>query len=152
MTNIPIDDRGFTLGHGLFETVLWADGALAHWDDHVERLERGCRALSLPTPDRAAFRASAEAALATAGSPSRAAVRLNWSAGSGARGLDPIEDPKPRLTASASPLGPPPGPVSLAIAKVRRNDRSPSSRLRACPTSTTSWPGPRPAPPGPRRR
>ena len=27
---IELDDRGFTLGHGLFETVLWAgvDGAL----------------------------------------------------------------------------------------------------------------------------
>lgn len=131
MTDIPIDDRGFTLGHGLFETVLWAGGALAHWDAHAERLERGCRALGLPTPDRTAFRAAAEAALAQVGSPSRAAVRLNWSAGSGARGLDPIEDPQPRLTASASVLGPQPGPVTLATARVRRNDRSPSSRLKS---------------------
>ena len=131
MTDIPIDDRGFTLGHGLFETVLWAAGTLAHWDAHVERLERGCGALGLPTPDRTAFRAAADAALAQVGSPSRAAVRLNWSAGSGARGLDPIETPQPRLTASASVLGPPPGPVSLATARVRRNDRSPASRLKS---------------------
>ncbi|WP_366852206.1 aminotransferase class IV, partial [Phenylobacterium sp.] len=57
-SEIPLDDRGFTLGYGLFETVLWAEGAPAHWDVHVERLERGCRALGLPLPDRAAFRAA----------------------------------------------------------------------------------------------
>jgi len=130
MTDIPLDDRGFTLGHGLFETVLWADGALAHWDAHVERLERGCRVLRLPPPDRVAFRAAADAAVAAAGSPERAAVRLNWSAGSGDRGLDPPADPQPRLTASAAALGPPAGPARLVTAQVRRNDRSPTSRLK----------------------
>ncbi|TAJ67939.1 MAG: 4-amino-4-deoxychorismate lyase [Phenylobacterium sp.] len=130
MTDIPLDDRGFTLGHGLFETVLWADGRLGQWDAHVERLERGCRALRLPTPDRATFRAAADAALAAAGSPKRAAVRLNWSAGVGDRGLDPPAELQPRLTAIAAPLGPPPGPARLATAHVRRNDRSPASRLK----------------------
>jgi branched-chain amino acid aminotransferase/4-amino-4-deoxychorismate lyase len=131
MTDIPLDDRGFTLGHGLFETVLWTDGAPAYWDAHVERLERGCRTLRLPTPDRAALRAAADAALAAAGAPKRAAIRLNWSAGSGDRGLDPPSDPQPRLTASASALGPPPGPAKLVTAHVRRNDRSPVSRLKS---------------------
>src|SRR5688572_33315589 len=104
---IALDDRGFTLGHGLFETVLWADGAPEYWDAHVERLERGCRTLGLPTPDRVAFRAAAEAAIAAKGAPRRAAVRLNWSAGVGDRGLDPPEIFAPRLTATAAILGPP---------------------------------------------
>lgn len=131
MTDIPLDDRGFTLGHGLFETVLWIDGDLAHWDSHRERLERGCRTLGLPIPDREAFRAAADAALGAAGTPARAAVRLNWSAGSGGRGLDFPEPLEPRLTALATPLGPTPGPVTLATARVRRNDRSPTSRLKS---------------------
>ncbi|MBU1378482.1 MAG: aminotransferase class IV [Alphaproteobacteria bacterium] len=130
MTDIPLDDRGFTLGHGLFETVLWADGVLAHWEAHVERLDRGCRALRLPLPERAVVRAAAESALVAAETPKRAAVRLNWSAGSGDRGLDPPSDPRPRLTASAAALGPPPGPARLITAHVRRNDRSPASRLK----------------------
>jgi len=130
MTEIPLDDRGFTLGHGLFETVLWADDRLAHWDDHVERLERGCRALRLPAPDRGQLQKAALVALDAAGSPIRAAVRLNWSAGSGDRGLDPPSDPKPRLTASAAALGAAPGPARLVTAQVRRNDRSPASRLK----------------------
>src|SRR5688500_4968069 len=120
MTDIPIDDRGFTLGHGLFETVLWADERLTHWDDHVERLERGCRALRLPTPARDRLHKAALVALDVAGSPIRAAVRLNWSAGSGDRGLDPPTEIKPRLTASAVPLGAPPGPARLITAQVRR--------------------------------
>lgn len=131
MTDISLDDRGFTLGHGLFETVLWADGGLAHWDPHVERLERGCRTLGLPAPDRAAARNAADTAMAAAGSPARAAVRLNWSAGPGGRGLDSPAEIRPRLTALATPLGAPPGPVTLATVKVRRNDRSPTSRLKS---------------------
>lgn len=131
MTDISLDDRGFTLGHGLFETVLWADGRLEHWDDHAERLERGCRVLRLPPPDRAELLAAAETALATAGSPKRAAIRLNWSAGPGDRGLDPPTEPRPRLTASASALGAAPGPARLVTAQVRRNDRSPVSRLKS---------------------
>lgn len=130
MSDIALDDRGFTLGHGLFETVLWVDGGLAHWEAHAERLERGCGVLKLPAPDREDLRRAALDALDQAGHPARAAVRLNWSAGSGGRGLDPLEDPKPRLTATAAPSRAPSGPATLATAKVRRNDRSPASRLK----------------------
>ena len=41
---IPIDDRGLTLGDGLFETVLAENGALVLWGEHVARLVRGCEA------------------------------------------------------------------------------------------------------------
>ncbi|RAK64793.1 aminotransferase class IV [Phenylobacterium kunshanense] len=131
MTDIRIDDRGFTLGHGLFETVLWAPAGPAHWDAHRERLERGCRTIGLPLPDRGELLAAAEGAAARLGGAERGAVRINWSAGPGARGLDPPDVFAPVLTASASPLGPPPGPVTLATAKVRRNDRSPASRVKS---------------------
>jgi len=131
MTDIPTDDRGFTLGHGLFETVLWARGALAHWDAHVERLERGCRALGLPTPDRAALQEAARVGLARAGTPDRAAVRLSWSAGSGGRGLDAPEPLLPRLSVVVTPTSPPQRPVMLATTRIRRNDRSPASRLKS---------------------
>lgn len=131
MSDIALDDRGFTLGHGLFETVLWVDGAPHHWDTHLERMERGCATLGLPRPDRAAARAEAEAAVAAAGAPPRAAVRLNWSAGPGERGLDPPTQPRPRLTASAAASTPVTTAVRLATARVRRNERSPAARLKS---------------------
>jgi branched-chain amino acid aminotransferase/4-amino-4-deoxychorismate lyase len=134
MTEIALDDRGFTLGHGLFETVLWANGTLEYWDAHVERLERGCRTLGLPTPERDAARRAAFLALEAMGSPLRAAVRINWSAGPGDRGLDPPELLRPQLTATASPMAVPataPTPARLVTAKVRRNDRSPAARVKS---------------------
>ena len=131
MTDIPTDDRGFTVGHGLFETVLWASGEPEHWDAHVERLERGCRALGLPLPVRREMRAAADAAVRVLGPVKRAAVRLSWTAGSGGRGLDFPEVLAPRLVVSAAASELPAGPVALATARVRRNDRSLTSRLKS---------------------
>jgi branched-subunit amino acid aminotransferase/4-amino-4-deoxychorismate lyase len=125
--SIASDDRGFTLGHGLFETILFEGGTLQDWDAHLARLVRGCAVLGLPAPDLAA---AEHAALAVAGTLARAAVRLTWSAGPGDRGLDPPAEPTPRLTITAAPAPLPPGPASLVTAQVRRNDQSPASRLK----------------------
>jgi branched-chain amino acid aminotransferase/4-amino-4-deoxychorismate lyase len=124
---IPADDRGFTLGDGLFETVLAEDGRLVAWDAHIVRLGRGAAALGLPAPDQAAARLEAEAALAGLGAQ-RAAVRLSWSAGSGGRGLDRAASSRPRLTVTAAPAPAPVGPARLVWATVRRNEHSPASR------------------------
>ena len=131
MSDIAVDDRGFTLGHGLFETVLWVEGRLDRWDAHLDRMARSCPVLGLPSPDPAACRREAEAALAAAGSPARAALRLNWSAGRGGRGLDIPSPITPVLTATATPLGSPPATLRLATAATRRNDGSPASRLKS---------------------
>lgn len=130
MSGIDPTDRGFTLGHGLFETLLAEHGVLAHWEAHLRRLVRGCAALGLPAPDAEACREAAVAALAAAGEPPRAAVRLNWSAGPGGRGLDPLADVQPRLTATAAPAALAQGPARLVTAQVRRNAHSPASRLK----------------------
>lgn len=123
-------DRGFTLGHGLFETILWSDGSLQHWEPHLARLDGGCAALGLPAPDPDACRRAAEAALVVAGRPARAAVRLNWSAGPGGRGLDPPSVPTPSLNAVATAVEPPAPTVTLVTATTRRNDGSITSRLK----------------------
>lgn len=130
MTPITPDDRGFALGHGLFETILWDDHHPGHWDAHLDRMAKGCKVLGLPAPDRVTCRNVVEEALQEAGRPHRAAVRVNWSAGRGDRGLDPPTKLQPVLTASAVSLGPPPGPAVMVTATVRRNDRSPASRLK----------------------
>jgi branched-chain amino acid aminotransferase/4-amino-4-deoxychorismate lyase len=127
---IAPDDRGFALGHGVFETVLWESHRLGHWEAHLARLARGATALGMPPPGPAACREAVEAALKAADYPSRAAVRLNWSAGVGGRGLDAPQPMAPELTASAARSDLPAGPVRLAVAVTRRNDLSPASRLK----------------------
>jgi branched-chain amino acid aminotransferase/4-amino-4-deoxychorismate lyase len=124
-------DRGLTLGVGLFETILAREGHLVLWDPHLARLTRGCAALGLPAPDPALCRAAADRALAAAGlGIGRAAIRLTWTGGPGARGLDPPEHQRPRLLATASAPAPPVSALRLHVSGVRRNASSPTSRLK----------------------
>jgi branched-chain amino acid aminotransferase/4-amino-4-deoxychorismate lyase len=128
---IPPDDRGLTLGDGLFETLLARDGRLVAPGPHLERLAAGCGVLGLPAPDRAKALALMEQALSVAGLASgRAAVRLTLTAGSGGRGLDRPAAIQPRLFATAALSPRPTGPVHLTMSTVRRNAGSPASRLK----------------------
>jgi branched-chain amino acid aminotransferase/4-amino-4-deoxychorismate lyase len=128
---IPADDRGFTLGHGPFETLLADVGGLHGWAAHLARLQSGCSVLGMPSPDETACEAAIAAALKGADSPSgRFAIRLSWSAGSGGRGLDLPASMEPRLVVTVAPVGPPPPSLELATVSIRRNERSPTSRLK----------------------
>lgn len=129
---IPPDDRGFTLGDGLFETVLARGGDLVRPDAHLDRLAAGCAALGLPALDRdAATREMRRALAKSCLGEARAAVRLTLTAGAGGRGLDRPAEIQPRLVATAAPAPMPQGPARLATALVRRNDRSPAARLKS---------------------
>ena len=129
--SIPPDDRGFTLGDGLFETVLAKAGELVLWDAHMDRLARGCAALGLPVLDPQSCRITADEELADAGlKGARAAVRIAWTAGSGGRGLDRPAVPVPRLVVQAFAAPRPKAPATLSIVSVRRNEATPVSRLK----------------------
>jgi branched-chain amino acid aminotransferase/4-amino-4-deoxychorismate lyase len=128
---IPPDDRGFTLGDGLFETVLARGGELVRLGAHLDRMIQGCGVLGLPEPDRAEAERLMRQALAEAGlEAERAAVRLTLTAGSGGRGLDRPEALTPRLVAVAAAAAKPATPARLVIARVRRNHQSPAARLK----------------------
>lgn len=129
--SLPLDDRGFLLGDGLFETLLAVDGDLDHFEAHAARLARGSAVIGLPSPAPADLRGAAEAALAGAGlGKGRAAVRLTWTAGSGGRGLDRPAEVAPRLLAAAAPAPLILDPARLASVAVRRNEGSPAARLK----------------------
>ena len=131
MEAVPLDDRGLLLGDGLFETLLWKDGALVLAEAHAARMAEGAAALGLPAPAHDAFLAVAEAAVRSAGlTGARAAVRITLTAGSGGRGLDRPEVLAPRLFATAAAAARPEAPARLHVAEVRRNQASPASRLK----------------------
>ncbi|MDP3175280.1 MAG: aminotransferase class IV [Phenylobacterium sp.] len=127
----PLDDRGLTLGDGLFETVLALDGVLVGVAAHLDRMAQGCAVLGLPMLDRGRAQAEMQASLAGVGSHARVAVRLTLTAGSGGRGLDRLTSPSPRLFATAAPAPAPAGPARLLVSTVRRNAASPTSRLKS---------------------
>ncbi|HVY33159.1 MAG TPA: aminotransferase class IV [Caulobacteraceae bacterium] len=126
---VPADDRGLLLGDGLFETVLFKAGRPILWDAHVARLFRGCEALGLAAPDAGALSQAAAQAVAQADlGQARAAVRLTWTAGSGGRGLDRVDETSPRLIVTAALAPKPDGSVGLALSDIRRNETSPTAR------------------------
>jgi branched-subunit amino acid aminotransferase/4-amino-4-deoxychorismate lyase len=128
---MPLDDRGLLLGDGLFETILAIDGDLVLFDRHIARLRAGCAYLDLPQPDALATQKLCELALGDTGMTSgRVAVRLTMTAGSGGRGLDRPEAPEPHIFATVAKAPRPEGSIGLWTASVRRNQHSPTSRLK----------------------
>ena len=117
-------DRGFTLGDGLFETLLFEDGIARHAQLHWDRMMAGCAALDLPAPDWGVITTPKMV------QPGRMALRASWSTGSGGRGLDRPQPARPRMTFAVA-AAPMPGPARLITAQtVRRNEMSPASRLK----------------------
>ncbi len=125
MIAIDPTDRGLLLGDGLFETLLALDGKVQRPLVHLARMGLGCAALGLPAPDQdEAMKVMADA-LSTSGlTHGRAAVRLNWTAGSGGRGLNRPLTLEPRLWATAAVSLKPDHPARLMLASVRRNATS----------------------------
>ena len=51
--SISIEDRGLLYGDGLFETILCEQGQAVLFDEHVQRLHKGCERLQLAKQDEA---------------------------------------------------------------------------------------------------
>ena len=125
MIAIDPTDRGLLLGDGLFETLLALDGKVQRPLVHLARMGLGCAALGLPAPDQDEALTVMADALARSGlTHGRAAVRLNWTAGSGGRGLNRPLTLEPRLWATAAVSLKPDHPARLMLASVRRNATS----------------------------
>ena len=67
---VPIDDRAFQYGDGLFETVAIRHGEPRLWGYHLERLARGCEVLRIDAPDTVALRIWLDTALRDASADS----------------------------------------------------------------------------------
>jgi branched-chain amino acid aminotransferase len=126
----PFDltDRGLTLGDGLFDTSLARNGKIFRREAHLERFAAGAAALGIPLQ----LEEAARALDALAGSIRDGALRLTLTRGGGARGLRIPDNPKPILFGAATP-----GrgeliftSLSLATTAIRRNETSPSSRIK----------------------
>lgn len=98
---VPAGDRGLLYGDGLFETILFVNGAAPLWSRHMHRLACGCDGLLLPIPDLNVL--AREAAKVAEGMP-RAVVRITVTRGCGARGYALPESVKPtRIVAAFDP-------------------------------------------------
>lgn len=86
---LPLNDRGFQYGDGLFETARLDHGVVRFLEAHLERLRAGCARLSISPPEEATLRAE----IATVTTNLRSAViKIIVSRGVGARGYRPSSD------------------------------------------------------------
>ncbi|MEI7951619.1 MAG: aminotransferase class IV [Synechococcaceae cyanobacterium ELA182] len=85
---LPLSDRGLQLADGLFETVLVVAGQPRLLQEHLRRWHGSAALLGMASPPSAeALKPHLAEAVRRSGIR-QGALRLNWSRGSGSRGLD----------------------------------------------------------------
>lgn len=126
-TTLPVWDRGFGYGDGLFETVLVREGKPCQWPRHLARLAAGCLRLGLPPPPDALL--DAEARLLLDGSR-EGVLKVLVTRGTGGRGYRPPPLPRPSRVLLLYP--PPSYPGDWVTRGVRvRWCRTPASQNRS---------------------
>lgn len=79
---VPIDDRGFLLGDGVFDTCRLYDGRWLHFDDHARRLHDSAEVLRIPPPPLAELRGRADDLLRRNSGVDHGVLRMTLTRGS----------------------------------------------------------------------
>lgn len=130
-TGLRPDDRGLTVGDGVFETIAVHAGEPRRLDAHLQRILAGLETLAFARrPGRGELIRAVEAVIA-GNALNDGVVRLCVTRGSALRGLSPQGVGDPTVLASASERLPPATPIDAIVAtRVRRNELSPTSRIK----------------------
>ena len=86
---LPVTDRGLHYGDGLFETMAVVNGTVRFWQQHFQRLQKGCQYLSIPVPEQKTLDAEIERILSSHDREEQAVIKLIVTRGSGGRGYKP---------------------------------------------------------------
>ena len=113
---IPVSDRGFLYGHGLFETMRLWEGELPLLEFHLARLAEGARKLSLCC-DLDTLRLELMHSLSAF--PIKGVVKLILTAGDGRRGYRPHGESKSRCVIQFFELEPSPAIDRLQVCDYR---------------------------------
>ncbi|WP_114089655.1 aminotransferase class IV [Thalassospira profundimaris] len=133
---IPVQDRGFLLGDGIFETMCATHGKVPWLSRHLKRISQSFDKLgnfSVFLPDESEV-ATIVATLCREIPTSHAVIRLTVSRGQGGQGLLPRGVADAAIVITAKPFDPAAGrgAVSLAVShQVRRNPWSVASRVKS---------------------
>jgi branched-chain amino acid aminotransferase len=131
---VSVLDHGFTVGDGVFETILVRDGSPFALSRHLARLQRSAAGLGIPAPDAARVRDAVDAVVARSGvSTDFARLRVTVTSGAGPFGSD-RGDAEPTLVVTMTAAAPWPATTSLATVRWTRNERSATAGLK-----TTSY-------------
>lgn len=132
---VPLADRGFAYGDGLFETVRVWDGAVPLLSRHLARLARSIRLLGGPdlSAVRAALVEGCRQVVAANGLES-GFLRITWSRGTGPRGFAVPAVSQWRLFVQGGPYTPRPADapgLTAALAPWRVDPNHPACRVKS---------------------
>ena len=124
---VPLSDRGFLLGDGLFETVRVAHGRPFRFGQHLERLGRGAAffKINLPFPPKEIQKLAAE--LIGQNDLSEAVLRVTLTRGPGSRGYSPAGASQPTFAMALHPLPPQPAEEPVQWSLITSSLRIPAS-------------------------
>ena len=101
---VPIDDRGFQYGDGLFETIAIRGGSPRLWPFHMERFAAGCERLGIRKPAEHQLRKQLDTALvASDAGAGNTTAKIILSAGRGPRGYARDSATEPRIFVGVFP-------------------------------------------------
>ncbi len=132
---LSVLDHGFTVGDGVFETLLVRDGAPFALTRHLGRLARSAAGLGLAPPSEVQLRTAVTAVLGSgeATALARGRLRITVTSGVGPVGSDRGEHP-PTLIVTLTEAGAWGATTTLATVPWTRNERSATAGLK-----TTSY-------------
>ncbi|MBA4696076.1 MAG: aminotransferase class IV [Legionella sp.] len=131
---IKPNDRGFTLGHGLFETILSNKSAIPGLDYHWHRLETSTQLIDIPLPF---CKKKLQQMITTLLDDNNlrdkiAAIRLSLTHGESSRGIYPLSNPLPNYVIAANEYFPlHQQNFSCRIVTIRKNEHSPCCRIKS---------------------
>ena len=125
---VPVTDRGFRFGDGVFETIRLENGRPYQWQLHLSRLNAGLTALRI-TPPAIDWRMVADE-LITRNGAENGFLRLTVTRGSGSKGYLPDANIHPTWVMEyLPPSAPPTNPYKLWVSIIER------APLAALPTN-----------------
>lgn len=130
LAHIPITDRGFLLGDGIYETIRIANGEAQCLSRHLARLHHGAHLVGMRDIDIDLEKGVS--AVLHANHLKTGAVRITLTRGSGPRGLLPPAEPILTCLVTAFPAAPPLLPACVIMAsRTRRNEQSPLAGIKS---------------------
>lgn len=112
---VPVTDRGFTVGAGVFETMKVVDGVPFALTRHLARLAEGAFVLGLPSPDDDLVRRGVADVLAATPLP-LGRMRITWTGTT--------------LAVTAAPFAAYPPTTDVVTSPWPRNERSPLAGIK----------------------
>jgi branched-chain amino acid aminotransferase len=112
---VPVNDRGFLLGDGLFETMRVVGGKPFRFAQHLDRLARGADFLKIKCPFTPKELEKSAGQLIEQNQMPDAILRLTLTRGPGARGYTPNGQGKPTVVMTLHPAPPLENPVEWSL-------------------------------------